>query len=151
MLNTPHFYCLCHALGMLSTAQLTTYTSLATSLAGHEFHETCHSVTFYFMKKAPNDVVTPQRQSQFTPKMKANVVPRFRVCFHLWCELTSTMNVTEWQVSWNSCYVLIWKLADFILSESQRCSTWKSKRLLKRIKKCVLPSTAQWFCRHSFV
>ena len=27
---------------------------------------------------------------------------RFRVCFHLWCELTSTMTVTEWQVSWNS-------------------------------------------------
>ena len=27
---------------------------------------------------------------------------RFRVCFHLWCELTSTMNVTEWKVSWNS-------------------------------------------------
>ena len=23
---------------------------------------------------------------------------RFRICFHLWCELTSTMNVTEWQV-----------------------------------------------------
>ena len=21
---------------------------------------------------------------------------RFRVCFHLWCELTSTMNVTQW-------------------------------------------------------
>ena len=30
---------------------------------------------------------------------------RFRVCFHLWCELTSTMNVTEWQVSWNSWYI----------------------------------------------
>ena len=42
----------------------------------HEFHETCHSVTFYFMKTTPNDAVTPQRQSQFTPKMKANVVPR---------------------------------------------------------------------------
>ena len=27
---------------------------------------------------------------------------RFRVCIHLWCELNSTMNVTEWQVSWNS-------------------------------------------------
>ena len=27
---------------------------------------------------------------------------RFRVCFHLWCELTSTINVTVWQVSWNS-------------------------------------------------
>ena len=24
---------------------------------------------------------------------------RFRVCFHLWCELTSTMNVTKWKVS----------------------------------------------------
>ena len=44
--------------------------------AHHEFHETCHSVTFYFMKKTPNDAVTPQRQSQFTPKMKANAVPR---------------------------------------------------------------------------
>ena len=43
----------------------------------HEFHETCHSVTFYFMKKkTPNDAVTPQCQSQFTPKMKANAVPR---------------------------------------------------------------------------
>ena len=29
---------------------------------------------------------------------------RFRVCFHLWCELTSTMKVEEWQVSWNSWY-----------------------------------------------
>ena len=29
---------------------------------------------------------------------------RFRVCFHLWCELTSTINVPEWQVSWNSWY-----------------------------------------------
>ena len=43
----------------------------------HEFHETCHSVTFYFMKKkTTNDAVTLQRQSQFTPKMKANAVPR---------------------------------------------------------------------------
>ena len=32
---------------------------------------------------------------------------RFRVCFHLWCELTSTMSVTEWQVSWNSYIVFI--------------------------------------------
>ena len=27
-------------------------------------------------KKTPNDAVTPQRQSRFTPKMKANAVPR---------------------------------------------------------------------------
>ena len=54
---------------------------------------------FVSWKKTPNDVVTPQRQSQFTPRWKQT---RFRLCFHLWCELTSTMNVTEWQVSWNS-------------------------------------------------
>ena len=30
---------------------------------------------------------------------------RFRACFHLWRELTSTMNVTEWQLSWNSLYM----------------------------------------------
>ena len=40
----------------------------------HEFHEIHHSIT----------------------KMKANAEPRL-----LWCELTTTMNVTEWQVSWN--------------------------------------------------
>ena len=31
---------------------------------------------FISWKKTPNDVVKPQRQSQFTPKMKANAVPR---------------------------------------------------------------------------
>ena len=30
---------------------------------------------------------------------------RFSTCFHLWCELTTTINVTEWQVSWISCHV----------------------------------------------
>ena len=45
--------------------------------AYHEFHETCHSVAFYFMKKkTPNDDVTLQFQGQFTPKMKANPIPR---------------------------------------------------------------------------
>ena len=47
-----------------------------TLLEMHEFHETCHSVTFHFIKKTPHDAVTPRRQSQFTPKMKANAVPR---------------------------------------------------------------------------
>ena len=28
------------------------------------------------LNKTPNDAVSPQRQSQFTPKMKANAVPR---------------------------------------------------------------------------
>ena len=31
---------------------------------------------FIYEKKTPNNAVTPQRQSQFTPKMKANAVPR---------------------------------------------------------------------------
>ena len=31
---------------------------------------------FILWKKTSNDAVTPQRQSQFTPKMKANAVPR---------------------------------------------------------------------------
>ena len=42
----------------------------------HEFHKNHHSVTGCFIKKNPNDAVTLQRQSQFTPKMKANAVPR---------------------------------------------------------------------------
>ena len=66
----------------------------------HEFHETYHSITFYFMKKRLQTMLwhhyarvnSHQRWKQ----------TRFRVCFHLWCELTSTMKVTEWQVSWNS-------------------------------------------------
>ena len=32
-----------------------------------------HSIS---LKETPNDVVTPQRPSKFTPKMKANAVPR---------------------------------------------------------------------------
>ena len=31
---------------------------------------------FISWKRTPNDAVTPQRQSQFTPKMKANAVSR---------------------------------------------------------------------------
>ena len=55
--------------------------------AYHEFHETCHFVTFIVL------VNSHQKWKQM----------RNRVCFHLWCELTSTMNVTKWQVSCNSC------------------------------------------------
>ena len=44
--------------------------------AKHEFHETCPSITLFLLKKDSNDAVTPVRQSQFTPKMKANAVSR---------------------------------------------------------------------------
>ena len=65
----------------------------------HEFHETCHSITFYIIKKTPNDAVTTLH--------RVNSHQRWKqmwnwICFHLWCKLTSTINVTEWQVSWNS-------------------------------------------------
>ena len=57
----------------------------------HEFHETCPSVTFYFMKISFSDIsrkwILPNMigvvnrlhsngTSQFTPKMKANAKPR---------------------------------------------------------------------------
>ena len=54
----------------------------------HEFHETCHSVTLSLL------VNSHQRREQ----------TQNCICFHLWCELTSKINVTEWQVSWNSWY-----------------------------------------------
>ena len=66
----------------------------------HEFHEGCHSVTCYFMIPRVQTMLwhynarvnSHQRWKQ----------TRFRICIHLWCELTRTRNVTEWQVSWNS-------------------------------------------------
>ena len=47
-------------------------------LTTQEFHETCHFITFYFMIKDSQTLlyVTPQCQSQLTPKMKANAIPR---------------------------------------------------------------------------
>ena len=42
-------------------------------------------------KKTPNDAVTPQRQSQFTPKMKANVVLRL-------------LSSLVWIDQYNECY-----------------------------------------------
>ena len=48
----------------------------------HEFHEACHSVTFYVL------VNSHQRWKQ----------TRNRVCFHLWCELTLAL--------W--CHSIVW-------------------------------------------
>ena len=55
---------------------------------GHEFHETCHSVTFIAV------VNLHQRWKQ----------TRNRVCFHLWCELTLALwcHSSVWSLlSWN--------------------------------------------------
>ena len=48
---------------------------------------------------------------------------RFRVCFLLWCESTSTMKVTERQVSWNTCTV--WSMSSGILHCEAVCSCWR--------------------------
>ena len=69
---------------------------------------------FTSWEKTPDDAVTPQRQSQFTPKMKANAEPRLLsslvridsgvvVSQHHLESFLMKWNVTEWQVSWNSC------------------------------------------------
>ena len=46
------------------------------SLTGMNSMKLVIPLHFISRKKTPNDAVTPQRQSQFTPKMKANAVPR---------------------------------------------------------------------------
>ena len=61
-------------------------------LLHHEFHEIYHSVTFYFMKKD-------------SKRCCDTTTPEFCVCFHLWREWTSTMNVTEWQVQYYACCI----------------------------------------------
>ena len=50
---------------------------------------------------------------------------RFRVCFHLWCELTSTINVTEWQVSWNSCNII-----GNLLLKHKKTMLWKKENMI---------------------
>ena len=63
---------------------------------------------------------------------------RFRVCFLLWCELTITMNVTEWQISWNSCYVMSWKGRGVNIEKKEnheKSLSWKKKKLyIERLK-----------------
>ena len=69
---------------------------------GHEFLETCNSVTSHCT-------------GQFTPKMKANAEPRLLsslvwidsgivVWQHRLESFFMNYEVTEWQVSWNSCW-----------------------------------------------
>ena len=54
-------------------------------------------------KKTPNDAVTPQRQSQFTPKMKAIAVPRL-------------LSSLVWIDQYNECHGMT-SFMEFIKSE----------------------------------
>ena len=58
---------------------------------------------FISWKETPNDVVTPQRQSHFTPKMKANAVP---------CLLSSLM----WIDQYNKCNGMTGFMESMIIS-----------------------------------
>ena len=57
------------------SARLMMLISLCTFLPKIPWNLSFRYVLFH-KKKTPNDAVTPQRQSQFTPKMKANTEPR---------------------------------------------------------------------------
>ena len=73
---------------------------------------------FISWKKTPNDAVTPQCRSQFTPKMKANAVPRLLSSL-VWIDSGIVVslyrsesffmrwNEREWQVSWNPWSALV--------------------------------------------
>ena len=66
----------------------------------HEFHETCHSITFLFDKKRLQTMLWHHYARVNSHQRWKQTL--FCVCYHLRCELTIAMNVTEWQVSWNS-------------------------------------------------
>ena len=56
----------------------------------------------------------------------------FRICFHLWCELTITVNVMEWQVSWNSIFSHKVHKGVHFLSQGKRKIPLSPKTLTKR-------------------
>ena len=68
-------------------------------LAAREFHETCHFSCILFHEKRLQTMLWHHNAGVNGHQRWKQT--RLRICFHLWCELTSTMNVTEWQVSWN--------------------------------------------------
>ena len=74
-------------------------------------------------KKTPNDAVTPKRQSQFTPKMKANAVPRLLSSL-VWIDqyserngMTSFMEFMNW--IWYQNPVLVEQCYSIIMYDCQ--------------------------------
>ena len=94
------------------------------SQSQHEFHETCHSLTFYFMKKDSKRCCDTTMPESIHTKDESKL--QFSACFRLWCELTTTINVTEWQVSWILCTafqvpIVYWKKYN-VLTAKVKCS-----------------------------
>ena len=65
----------------------------------HKFHETCHSVTFYFMKERLQTMLWHHNTRVNSHQRWKQT--RNRVCFHLWCELTLAL--------W--CHSIVWSLS----------------------------------------
>ena len=90
----------------------------------HEFHENHHSVTSYFIQKKLQTMLWHHNARVNSHQRWKQT--RFRVCFHLWCEFTSTMSVTEWQGSWNSCNACwVWIL--WQLNQMPEIWTWQTQ------------------------
>ena len=69
---------------------------------GHEFHETCHSVTFHSFKKDSKRCCDKTTPESIHTKDESKRGAAFAFIFDVnWPVLT--VNVTEWQVSLNSC------------------------------------------------
>ena len=119
----------------------------------HEFHETCHSVNILFHEQRLQTMLWDH--SAWINSRQRWKQTRFRVCFHLWCELTTTMNVTGRQVSWNSGRCR-WKLsvrthfaskasfaiylARYRIKSAAKLSHLSSKQIMVYMKKCMTGS-----------
>ena len=95
--NAPRTDWLSTDLGHLVSPVVSTWCPLTS----HEFHETCHSFTSYFLKKDSQHCWHNNARVNSHHRWKQTW---FRVCFHLWRELTSRMNVKEWQ--WAHCVLV---------------------------------------------
>ena len=101
--------------------------------------------------KIPNDAVAPQRQSQFTPKMKANAVPRLLSSL-VWIDQYNEMQRNDkfhGIHDWPDCMV-IWYIALIAnLPFSWFICIWcsKSRRLVSKHEVVILfrtPKEYQW-------
>ena len=86
-------------------------------------------LSFISWKKTPNGAVTPQRQSQFTPKMKTNAVPCLLSSL-VWIDqynecngMTSFMGFMMWENTLPRSLVHMGTLFPVCLMTSGRCVT----------------------------
>ena len=96
---------------------------------------------FISWKKITNNAVTPKRQSQFTPKMKANAVP------HLLSSLV-------WIDQYNECNIMT-NFKEFMSKAFWKCNSMTLARwlevtscLVKQLIVCIFTSSDHSTCSH---